>query len=467
MGCIQSSKSNGNTHRESDFVSEDKTSRFKDKYKIGENLGKGAYSVVKVAINKETGEEVAVKCINRKILSDEDEKYLREEVAILKICDHPNIVKFYDFFEEEKCFYLTMERLVGGELFDRIIHKSCYTEKEARDVILLLLSAIKYCHDHGIVHRDLKPENLLLKSSENDTDIKLVDFGFAANNECKDVLKTQCGSPGYCAPEILKNEQYTSAVDMWSIGVILYILICGYPPFREISPRLLNKKVRNGDYEFDTGGWFGVSEDVKDLIRQLLTVQPELRITAEMALKHPWIITSNEELQSRSLDNNIGALKTFVCNRRFRKAAYAVTAITRLQRLLRNKPDLIPNNECGICDMSDDVEEGNGVYHVPVPQSYSLPSPSMAPINRIEKLTTVGSPLKENIDMKESVREQYVIEEKEREDEYEREREKEKDIDIDIKEANNTERVKEIERERVRDVEETERPEEREREKEM
>lgn len=294
-----------------DSITGESTTSFRAKYKmIDSDLGSGAYSVVKLATNRETKEKVAVKCISRKELSGEDEVCIRKEVEILKSCDHPNIVKFYDFYEEKRSFYITMEMCEGGELFNRIVQRRSYDENDARDVIYLVLSAMRYCHDRGIVHRDLKPENLLLKSFENDTDIKLVDFGFAtvATNEV--ALKTRCGSQGYTAPEILKNQKYGPAVDLWSIGVITFVLLGGYPPFRHENEYRLNKIIKQGRFTFEPRYWSTVSEDAKDLIRKLLTVDPSMRPSAAEALSHPWFKRTTEFL--RSYSNNFDALKEFV-----------------------------------------------------------------------------------------------------------------------------------------------------------
>jgi calcium/calmodulin-dependent protein kinase I len=177
------------------------------RYQMGEVLGEGGYSVVKSALSNVDGRRVAVKIINRKELSEADEESLRQEVAILGKLNHPNITRLVDFFEEPDHYYVVLEYLDGGELFDRIVKKTYYSEKEARDLVFTVLKAIKYCHDQNIVHRDLKPENLLLASKGDDSDIKLADFGFATYAEGL-TITSQCGTPGYIAPEILKSKPY-------------------------------------------------------------------------------------------------------------------------------------------------------------------------------------------------------------------------------------------------------------------
>ena len=177
------------------------------RYKIGEVLGEGGYSVVKAGVSNIDGRKVAVKIITRKDLTEADDESLRQEVAILGKLNHPNITRLVDFFEEEQYYYVVLEYLDGGELFDRIVKKTFYSEKEARDLVFTVLKAIKFCHDQHIVHRDLKPENLLLASKNDDSNIKLADFGFATYAEGLSIT-SQCGTPGYIAPEILKSKPY-------------------------------------------------------------------------------------------------------------------------------------------------------------------------------------------------------------------------------------------------------------------
>lgn len=182
---------------------------FRARYQTGKVLGKGAFATVKLCKNKATGKKAAVKIVDRANLKPEDETGLRQEVAIMQTLHHPHIVQLLDFFEEEKFYYLVIELMEGGELFDRIVKRTAYNEKQARDVVKILVEAIKYCHDNDIVHRDLKPENLLLTSLNDDADLKIADFGFAIrDNGAHNMLQTQCGTPAYIAPEILRGEKY-------------------------------------------------------------------------------------------------------------------------------------------------------------------------------------------------------------------------------------------------------------------
>lgn len=252
-------------------------------------MGEGAFSVVRLCTNKKSNKKFAVKIVERTGLPITDEEALRTEVRILKMMDSPYIVKCIDFFEDDKTFYVVMEFLEGGELFDRIVQRTVYSEKDARDAVYIILRSIKYCHDLNIVHRDLKPENLLLKSKDSDSDMCLADFGFAAFAPTDKSLTTQCGTPGYVAPEILSGVPYGKAVDMWSVGVITYIMLGGYPPFYDDNQKMLFRKIKAGAYEFHADYWKHVSAEAKDLIKNMLVVKPANRFTVEDALNHPWV----------------------------------------------------------------------------------------------------------------------------------------------------------------------------------
>lgn len=335
MGCASSAQSDGNNAPAAspDAGSASKVTKIGSRYKMGELLGEGGYSQVKLAVDLVTKEKVAVKIVKRVGIDPSDEQALRDEVQILKELDYPNITKLYEFFEEPKSFYVVLEYLEGGELFDRIVKKAFYNEKEARDLVFILLKTIKYLHDKGIVHRDLKPENLLLKSKDNDAEVTLADFGFATYSKGDDITN-QCGTPGYIAPEILKCVPYGKTVDMWSFGVILYILLGGYPPFHDENQRALFKKIIKGDYEFHHDYWSGVSDEAKQLIQGLLTVDPKLRLTVDQALAHPWLGKAEELLASTDLQSNLKVLKKYIATRKLKKSVQAIIAVNRMSRLL-------------------------------------------------------------------------------------------------------------------------------------
>ncbi|KAH7484847.1 hypothetical protein PRIC1_004165 [Phytophthora ramorum] len=297
---------------------------FEEQYTLGKVIGSGTFSVVRIAVHKPTSQRYAIKCIKREGLVAEDIEALTTEVAILKQMNHPNIMILHDFFVEEKFYYLVTEFMEGGELFDRIVEKSYYNEREARDLVKLLLEAIKYCHDANIVHRDLKPENLLLTSKDDDASIKLADFGFAKRIEFdSEGLVTACGTPGYVAPEILEGKPYGKTVDIWSIGVITYILLCGYPPFHDDNHNALFKKIKKGKFQFDSPYWDHVSDDAKDLISQMLVVDPEKRATVDQLLAHRWV--TGTEVATVQLTSALEELRRFNARRKFKAAVSTVS----------------------------------------------------------------------------------------------------------------------------------------------
>ncbi|EED92424.1 predicted protein, partial [Thalassiosira pseudonana CCMP1335] len=258
-------------------------------YVFGPTLGSGAFSVVKKVRSKETGEEYAMKVVNRASLDKALESALKDEIAILNELRHEHIMGLVDTFATINKYYLVTELLEGGELFDRIVEKTTYTESEARDVCKILFNAIGYCHVRKVCHRDLKPENLLLKGKQCDIDLKIADFGFARKAPAEDSLKTVCGSPGYVSPEILKRDPYGLKTDMWSLGVIIFILLGGYPPFQNDDQKLQFENIKKGNYIFVDKYWGTISDDAKSMIDSLLTIDPAKRLSAEDALSHPWM----------------------------------------------------------------------------------------------------------------------------------------------------------------------------------
>ena len=305
--------------------------RFDEVYRLKGVLGTGAFSTVREGFHKSDKNILyAVKCINRKKLSEEDEAALLDEVSILKEMNHEHIIRLFDFFDEPATYYLVMERMRGGELFDRIVAKAYYNEKEARDTCKIVLEAVRYCHQNHVAHRDLKPENLLLQSDVDDTTVKIADFGFAKKVHKPNSLTTQCGTPGYVAPEILEGTAYDERADMWSVGVILYILLGGYPPFIESTQRDLFRKIRKGEYEFHEEYWGTVSAEAKELISSLLTVSCAKRLTAEQALQNAWILGDDAKLASKDLGSNLNKLRNFNGKRKFRAAVSTIIAVNKL-----------------------------------------------------------------------------------------------------------------------------------------
>uniref|UniRef100_A0A0G4IFX6 Calcium-dependent protein kinase 1 n=1 Tax=Chromera velia CCMP2878 TaxID=1169474 RepID=A0A0G4IFX6_9ALVE len=288
------------------------------------SIGTGSYGSVCKATNKSTGAVRAIKKISKREVKNIDR--FKQEIAFMKQLDHPNIVKLFETFEDSKTIYLVLELCTGGELFDRIIGEGYFTEKMAATLMRQILAAVYYCHCHNIVHRDLKPENFLFLNKEKNSPLKIIDFGLAAYWQPGQILKTKAGTPYYVAPQVLRGE-YGRECDLWSAGVIMYILLCGYPPFHGDSDKEILTKVKKGKYSFNEADWKDISGDAKDLIQKLLTYEPKERTTAEQALNHPWIKSnaasaSDVPVNKGILDN----FRTFRAQSRLKKAALTVIA---------------------------------------------------------------------------------------------------------------------------------------------
>ncbi|CAM2109948.1 unnamed protein product [Caretta caretta] len=256
-------------------------------YDIKEKLGAGAFSEVFLAQERGSQRLVALKCIPKKALRGK-ELAVENEIAVLRQIQHENIVALENIYETPTHLYLAMQLVTGGELFDRIVERGHYTERDASRLVRQVLGALSYLHRLGIVHRDLKPENLLYASPFEDAKIMITDFGLS-KLESDGVMATACGTPGYVAPELLEQKPYGKAVDSWALGVISYILLCGYPPFYDDNDSELFAQILKGAFEFDSPYWDGISDSAKDFIQQLLQRDPEKRYTCEQALQHPWI----------------------------------------------------------------------------------------------------------------------------------------------------------------------------------
>ncbi|EEY65462.1 calcium/calmodulin dependent protein kinase, putative [Phytophthora infestans T30-4] len=312
---------------------------FNEKYRIGRVIGEGNFSVVKECTDRKTGERFAVKCINKAALNPKDRSNLEQEIEILKDLKHPNIIKLCDVFDGDgpMCF-LVMEYAEGGELFDRIIAKEYYTEGEAKKVMKVVAKVLRYCHAKGVTHRDLKPENLLYADETDSAVIKIADFGFAKLVTEETNMSTMCGTPGYYAPEIVRKLPYDSKCDIWSLGVIAYILLCGFPPFYDENQVEEMRKILNGDFEFVAPYFDGVSQQAKDLICKMLVVQPSKRLTAQEVLDHPWFNDIKEEDDDApvlSVGKNLKEARRLTARSKFRAGVGAVLAVTKTQRLLK------------------------------------------------------------------------------------------------------------------------------------
>ncbi|KAJ5217073.1 hypothetical protein N7468_010081 [Penicillium chermesinum] len=260
----------------------------KASYRFGRTLGAGTYGIVREAESND-GKKVAVKIILKKnVKGNEDMVY--DELKMLQNLKHPHIVSFVDWFESKDKFYIVTQLATGGELFDRICDYGKFTEKDASQTIRQVLDAVDYLHKRNIVHRDLKPENLLYLTRAPDSELVLADFGIAKMlDNPSEVLTSMAGSFGYAAPEVMLKQGHGKAVDLWSLGVITYTLLCGYSPFRSENLTDLIEECRTGRIIFHERYWKDVSQDAKDFILSLLQPDPSKRPTSEEALSHEWL----------------------------------------------------------------------------------------------------------------------------------------------------------------------------------
>ncbi|XP_047356901.1 calcium/calmodulin-dependent protein kinase type II alpha chain isoform X11 [Vespa velutina] len=304
--------------------------RFSDNYDLKEELGKGAFSVVRRCVQKSSGLEFAAKIINTKKLSARDFQKLEREARICRKLQHPNIVRLHDSIQEENYHYLVFDLVTGGELFEDIVAREFYSEADASHCIQQILESVHHCHYNGVVHRDLKPENLLLASKAKGAAVKLADFGLAieVSGESQAWFGF-AGTPGYLSPEVLKKEPYGKPVDIWACGVILYILLVGYPPFWDDDQHRLYAQIKAGSYDYPSPEWDTVTPEAKNLINQMLTVNPSKRITANEALKHPWICQRERVASVVHRQETVDCLKKFNARRKLKGAILTTMLATR------------------------------------------------------------------------------------------------------------------------------------------
>uniref|UniRef100_A0A3P8VGE3 calcium/calmodulin-dependent protein kinase n=1 Tax=Cynoglossus semilaevis TaxID=244447 RepID=A0A3P8VGE3_CYNSE len=293
--------------------------RFTDEYQLYEELGKGAFSVVRRCVKLCTGQEYAAKIINTKKLSARDHQKLEREARICRLLKHSNIVRLHDSISEEGFHYLIFDLVTGGELFEDIVAREYYSEADASHCIQQILEAVLHCHQMGVVHRDLKPENLLLASKCKNAAVKLADFGLAIEVQGdQQAWFGFAGTPGYLSPEVLRKEAYGKPVDIWACGVILYILLVGYPPFWDEDQHKLYQQIKAGAYDFPSPEWDTVTPEAKNLINQMLTINPGKRITAQEALKHPWVCQRSTVASMMHRQETVECLKKFNARRKLK-----------------------------------------------------------------------------------------------------------------------------------------------------
>jgi calcium/calmodulin-dependent protein kinase I len=300
-------------------------------YEIQHTLGTGSFGVVKLAVSRDDGSKWAVKCIDQSHMTREDMQALASEIAIMGALHHPHVVALREVFHDAHETYLVLEPMYGGELFDRVVTKQYYTESEACDTLLTVASAIDYCHSQGVVHRDLKPENLLYASSADDATLKVADFGLAKRvQSVEEIMSAACGTPGYVAPEVLENRGYDARADWWSVGVITYILLCGFPPFYENDNAALFRAIKHGVYDFPAPYWDDVSAQAIDVVSGLLTVNPDKRMTYQQLIQHEWVRNNASQRKNVHLGGAITQMKRFNARRKFRGGVAMAIGVSRL-----------------------------------------------------------------------------------------------------------------------------------------
>jgi len=302
-------------------------------------LGEGSYGSVCKAKNKATGVIRAIKTISKAQMKNSER--FKQEIAIMKMMDHPNIIKLYESFEDHRNIYLVLELASGGELFDRIIELGHFNEVQAATLMQQIIRAIYYMHENQVCHRDLKPENFLFmnKDAIEKNTLKIIDFGLSCKFEQGQVMTTKAGTPYYVAPQVLSGK-YDQLSDLWSIGVIMYVMLCGYPPFFGETDAEVLSKVRLGNFSFNAADWKNVSEDAKNLIRMLLKMNPRDRYTAEQALNHEWVVNKAPKARGVTLQSNfVDNLRGFRSQNKLKKAALHIIAGNLNEDQIKNLRD--------------------------------------------------------------------------------------------------------------------------------
>ena len=304
--------------QQSDFIHQ-QTSKLSSDYKIIKKLGAGAFSEVFLIQNRITNSFECAKIIERSSLNSFEDEDIMNEIKTLSAMDHPNIMKIKGYYQTNNHLYIVSEFLSGGELFDRIIEVHNFNESQAAKLIEQILSAVSYLHKHSIIHRDLKPENIVFDSKDKDSLLKIIDFGTSKKISKNEKLRSRLGTAYYIAPEVLA-QSYNAKCDIWSCGVIFYVLLFGIPPFNGKTDEEIFEKIKKGNFRFPESG-HKVSSEAKNLISKMLTKNPDSRPTAEQLLKDPWF----EKMKEKSIDLegnilSIKSLKQFKVKYEFQKA---------------------------------------------------------------------------------------------------------------------------------------------------
>ncbi|XP_059641288.1 calcium-dependent protein kinase 10-like [Cornus florida] len=302
-------------------------SRIGDKYVLGRELGRGEFGITYLCTDRETREALACKSISKKKLRTAvDIEDVRREVAIMSsLPDHPNVVRLRATYEDNEAVHLVMELCEGGELFDRIVARGHYSERAAAGVARTIAEVVRMCHENGVMHRDLKPENFLFANKKEHSLLKAIDFGLSVFFKPGEKFSEIVGSPYYMAPEVLKRN-YGPEVDIWSAGVILYILLCGVPPFWAETEQGVALAILRGVIDFKREPWPQISDSAKSLVRQMLEPDPRKRLNAQQVLEHPWIQNAKKAPNVPLGDIVRTRLKQFSMMNRFKKKALRVIA---------------------------------------------------------------------------------------------------------------------------------------------
>lgn len=295
-----------------------KTTAISKEYTLGKQLGTGAFGAVRLAVHKATKQTRAVKILKK---TKENVQTILDEIHVLSTLSHPNIMQIFEVFEDTTNYYIVSERCKGGELFDVISEKGNFTEKDAATVMKQLLSGVCYSHQNHIVHRDLKPENILMDNKSNDLSIKIIDWGCAQTIKKDEKLHSADGTAYYVAPEVLRGD-YDEKCDVWSCGVIMYILLCGYPPFNGDNDDEIYEAVLQGEFEFPDAEWDNVSKEAKDLIKKMLTLDTKKRVSALEAMSDKWFNMNKDEFKEdkKSSQNVLSNMKRFKQNKKLEQA---------------------------------------------------------------------------------------------------------------------------------------------------
>ncbi|ESQ34907.1 hypothetical protein EUTSA_v10007293mg [Eutrema salsugineum] len=310
-----------------DVIPTSHRTQISDKYILGRELGRGEFGITYLCTDRETHEALACKSISkRKLRTAVDIEDVRREVAIMStLPEHPNVVKLKATYEDNENVHLVMELCEGGELFDRIVARGHYTERAAAAVARTIAEVVMMCHSNGVMHRDLKPENFLFANKKENSPLKAIDFGLSVFFKPGDKFTEIVGSPYYMAPEVLKRD-YGPEVDVWSAGVIIYILLCGVPPFWAETEQGVALAILRGIIDFKRDPWPQISESAKSLVKQMLDPDPTKRLNAQQLLAHPWIQNAKKAPNVPLGDIVRSRLKQFSMMNRFKKKVLRVIA---------------------------------------------------------------------------------------------------------------------------------------------